>query len=536
MSLITCLTFGFYLKFFRMNTRLVFTIRQKLAIGYAVMFLSVLFISIYAVMQLNRLDRLINTALTVDSEILKSSEYLMNSLLTQASNDKKFMITGDAAFKKLFMENAEEFLARLDAMDERAAAKEQKDVLAGIRTSYQRYAALVNKEFQAGVPINRAPDSKKQELIDEVTIQIGRLNEVTQRLLDSKMIYSQQVSRGGTRIALFFTIIAVACGAGFGIIITRSLYIPLRRLKEGTQDISRGNFSKKIAIESQDEIGELSASFNQMCDRLRELDQLKSDFISNITHDLKTPLASITEANQLLLEGVGGAVSSQQTHLLRIIKEDAARLIRLIESIIDLSKMESGLQQYDFVLSDVAPVLAEAVEAMQLLAESKQITLAFTAAPDLPKLLLDRDKMVQALINLVSNAIKFTPAGGSVRVETRIVNSEQLLVKSEQLIVNSKNTTDYSLATHRNFMEISVMDTGPGIAAQDLPRIFDKFFQGQAGVQKKGSGRGLAIVQHIIQAHGGSIRAESQQPTGTAFYIRLPVHTRGSATRTLADA
>ena len=85
-------------------------------------------------------------------------------------------------------------------------------------------------------------------------------------------------------------------------------------------------------------------------------------------------------------------------------------------------------------------------------------------------------------------------------------------------------------------MEISVADTGPGILAQDLPRIFDKFFQGQAGVQKKGSGLGLAIVQHIIQAHGGSIRAEGQLPAGTAFYIRLPVHTRDSATRTLADA
>src|SRR5512137_864184 len=144
---------------FRMKKRLNFTIRLKLAIGYAVMFLSVLFISIYAVVQLNRLDRLINTALSVDSELLKSSEYLMNSLLTQASNDKKFMITGDAAFKKLFMENAEEFLARLDAMDERAAAKEQKDLLTAIRASYQRYAALVNKEFQAEGLINRAPDS-----------------------------------------------------------------------------------------------------------------------------------------------------------------------------------------------------------------------------------------------------------------------------------------------------------------------------------------------------------------------------------------
>jgi len=522
-----------------MKTRLNFTIRQKLAIGYAVMFLSLLTISIYAVIQLNRLDRLINTALTIDSEILKNSEYLMNSLLTQASNDKKFLITGDAAFKKLFGENAEEFLARLDAMDGRAKAKKQKDSIAAIRASYQRYAALVNKEFQAEGLLNRAPDSKKQELIDDVTAQIGKLNEITQHALDRKMIRSQQVSRGGTRIALFFTIFAAACGTAFGIIITRSLYIPLRRLKEGTQDISRGNFNKKIAIESRDEIGELSASFNQMCDRLRELDQLKSDFISNITHDLKTPLASITEANHLLLEGVGGTISPDQKHLLRIIKEDAARLIRLIESMIDLSKMESGLLQYDFVLSNIAPVIAEALESMQLLAESKQIKLTFTAAPDLPKLLLDRDKMGQALINLLSNAIKFTPAGGNVgitaqsNVECRMRNAELIEQRKDSAIDNPQSAFD------GDGIEIAVTDSGIGIPPQDLPRIFDKFFQGHAGVQKKGSGLGLAIVQHIIQAHGGSIRAASGQPMGTAFYITLPVQktvaARSAATPEIAD-
>jgi two-component system sensor histidine kinase GlrK len=496
-----------------------FTIRQKLAAGYAVMFLSVLTISVYAVIQLNRFDRLINTALSVDSEILKNAEYLMNSLLTQASNNQKYMITGDAAFKRLFGENAEEFLKRLDALEGRAQTDQQREAIAAIRTSYQRYAALVNKEFQTEGFLNRTPDSTKQELIAEISTAIGKLNEITQRVLDRKMLYSQQVTKTGTRIALLFTIIAVAAGIGFGIIIIQSLYNPLRRLKEGTQDISRGNFNARIPIESRDELGELSAAFNQMCDRLRELDQLKSDFIANITHDLKTPLASITEATQLLREGVGGAVSPEQQHLLQIIQEDAARLIRLIEGMIDLTKMESGLVQYNFIRADIAPVIAEAVEAMQLLAESKRITLTATVAPGVPKLLIDREKLGQALINLLSNAIKFTPAGGTVCIKAQRVNGEEKSVNSEQYAVNS-NGAD---AQDEDFVEISVADTGMGIAAEDLPKIFDKFFQGRGGTQQKGSGLGLAIAQHIIQAHGGSIRAASEHAQGATFYILLPV-------------
>jgi signal transduction histidine kinase len=131
--------------------------------------------------------------------------------------------------------------------------------------------------------------------------------------------------------------------------------------------------------------------------------------------------------------------------------------------------------------------------------------------------------MGQALINLLSNAIKFTPAGGSVDITARC-NAQGGMRKAELIEKqrNSASNTSHS-AFDGSCVVISIADTGPGIPAQDLPRIFDKFFQGHAGVQKKGSGLGLAIVQHIIQAHGGSIRAESGQPMGTTFYIALPM-------------
>ena len=495
-----------------------FTIRQKLASGFALMFLSVLIISLYAIIQLNRLDRHINTALAVDSEILKGSESLLNSLLVQASNEKKFIITRDAAFRKLFTDNARECFARLDALAALSDHTETRDMVSAIRISYQRYVDLVNRGFMGSASSAEKGDGGRQQLLDDTSARIRSLNEAARRALDKKMLSSQKISRRGTRIALFITFFAILCGVAFGFIITRAFYIPLQRLKQGTRDIAQGDFLKKIEISSADEIGEVSASFNQMCDRLRELDQLKADFVSNITHDLKTPLASITEANNLLLEGIGGTISPEQKHLLAIIREDAARLLRLIESIIDLSKMESGLLHYQFMPSDIAEVITEAVDSVRLLAESKKIRIAFTPDAGLPRAIIDRAKMAQCLINLLGNAIKFTPGGGSVRVSARTVDSEQFAVNS-----TNRAASGYALTAHTMFLEISVADTGVGIPPEDLPRIFDKFYQGRAGVQNRGSGLGLAIVKHIIEDHGGVIRAESAPAGGSTFHILLPL-------------
>ncbi len=281
------------------------------------------------------------------------------------------------------------------------------------------------------------------------------------------------------------------CGMLFALLIARSIYSPLRSLKEATHYISRGDFSKKIDIVRQDEIGELSDSFNMMCDRLLELERLKSDFISNITHDLKTPLASITEANQLMLDGAAGETTAQQQRLLGIIREDSARLTRLISSIIDLARMESGILNYDLLPADICLLTLEAVESVRFLASNKNIAIAFQPDKSLPQLLIDDDKMRQALINLLSNAIKFTPAGGTVTVS---------------IARTDKHTAEFA---SRQAVMISITDTGVGIVDADLPRIFEKFFRGSAGSAGKGSGLGLTIAHHIVQAHGGLIRAES---------------------------
>ncbi len=491
-----------------------FSIRQKLILGYAVMVVSVLIISLYSIVQLNQLNKLINTSLSVDSMLLKESENLLNSLLVQVSNERKFIITGEEGFKKLFEENTQEFNTILDRIVAVSDSDQQQSLITTIQNTYRKYVVLVNDGFfMQDSAADTAADNKKQQLVDQISSDLQDLRKISQRSLNSNMETSREIGRRGTQIALVITILTVVCGSVFAFIITQSIYTPLQRLKEITHYISHGDFGKKIYVTTNDEIGDLSESFNIMCDRLRELDQLTSDFISNITHDLKTPLASITEANQLMLEGTAGSVTEKQQYLLNIVKEDAARLIRLIDTIIDLSKMESGLLNYVLNPIDATYPVIEALGAIKLLAKSKKIRLSYGADKNLPAVLVDGEKMTQALINIFSNAIKFTPDEGKISVEIK---------RSQELPERGIHTAG-SAGGSDGAVRISISDTGVGIEQEDIPLIFEKFYRGHTGADQKGDGLGLTIVHHIIKAHGGHVWVESKPGYGSTFNILLPV-------------
>jgi len=485
------------------------TIRQKLLSGACLSIVSILIISLYAITELRQLDTLITTAVTVDAKILRGAENLKSLVLLQMANERKFAITGDTDFRQLFDENARDFSAALSDLEAIAEIGEVRGLLARVSAAYENHLSLARAGFS-----RQEPDPARlirQSAEDAVLDSLDAFYETAQQVLNRKMLRSQKISSAGARIAMLLALFTALCGMLFALLIGRSIYLPLRRLKEATQYIARGDFSKKIDIARQDEIGELSESFNSMCDRLLALERLKSDFISNITHDLKTPLASITEANQLMLDGAAGQISPQQQRLLDIIREDSGRLTRLISSIIDLAKMESGILSYDLVPADICLLALEAVESVRFLAESKRITLAYQPDRSLPGLLIDDDKMRQALINLVSNAIKFTPAGGTVTVAIARTDRHPPGFASGQEVL------------------ISITDTGVGIADADLPRIFEKFFCGSAGPAGRGSGLGLTIAHHIVQAHGGLIWAESSAGQGSTFYVLLPIKGRDGA-------
>ena len=241
-------------------------------------------------------------------------------------------------------------------------------------------------------------------------------------------------------------------------------------------------------------------------DRLKELDKLKSGFVSNVSHELRTPLTAIGSLVDNMLDGLTGPLNTKQAHYISGIKDSTERLARLIHDLLDLSVIESGRMEIKPSTFQLSSLITEVVENLRPVARDKAIELD-GGSPNRDDLAwADRDKVTQVLTNLVTNAVKFTPNGGKVRIFLEPVESGY-------------------------WLQVGVSDNGPGIPPEEAGRIFDEFYQiGQPGREKaKGVGLGLAICKKLIDMHGGQIRVESTPGAGSTFYFTVPAHVEQSS-------
>ena len=250
--------------------------------------------------------------------------------------------------------------------------------------------------------------------------------------------------------------------------------------------------------ESYRELQEKNRQLENSFVKLKELDRLKSNFLATMSHELRTPLTSVIGYSEMMLEGLGGPLTAEQRDYVGVIMEKGENLLQLITSVLDVTRIEAG--RVRLVLGDleVGQLVREAVSTLLPLARKKAIELSFEPLDRLPAVHWDRDKLRQCLVNLVSNAVKFTPSGGKVRVGARPHGSGQVA--------------------------ITVTDNGIGIAAEHMPRIWDVFYQvdGSSTREYGGAGIGLAIVKSFVEAHGGEVHASSEPGVGSAFTMFLP--------------
>ena len=477
------------------------TIFSRVMIGYFTVLILVMAISVYAIVKLHEFNRGMRHILEVDHAILGYEKRLEDSILAQLRYDKKYFITKDGTFYNQFLSERDEFKKSLVMALSMSDTPEKKDSLEKVKVAYAGYESLVDKEVayvRTGQSYHRMwYDYEKEKVVNGILKELGRLATYSQVDIGDRIGDLKTFSITARSFAVMMSTLAVILAIGTAFFFSRSIAKPLNLLMDKTKEISSGVFECELAIVSPPEISELAKAFNLMCDRLKEVDKMKSDFFSSMSHELRTPLSSIKEGINLLQEGVGGVTTDKQNRLLAILTAESNRLINLVNSLLDLSKMEAGMMTYAFQEGRLGPLIERVIVEMAPLVEAKKISLEAKMGPELPLVKMDGERILQALRNLIGNAVKFTQKGGQVTVSIRLANSE---------------------------IEVSVADTGPGIPKENLALIFEKFHQVplKDSGKMKGTGLGLAIVKHIITAHGGRVWAESQLGQGSTFIFLLP--------------
>lgn len=232
----------------------------------------------------------------------------------------------------------------------------------------------------------------------------------------------------------------------------------------------------------------------------RQVDQLKSDFVAKVSHELRTPLVAMQHSLSILFDEVAGPLSEEQKKFVNISQRNLERLNRLINDLLDLSKLEAKKMDIRAESSSILSVVQNVCESLDAWARTKGIVLSRRVPDDLPQVLMDQSRIIQVLTNLIGNSIKFTPKQGRITIEAKIMEEKTII-------------------------EVSVSDTGPGIAKDDLGKLFSKFQQvGERSASDiSGTGLGLAISKEIVELHSGRIWAESDMSTGARFVFTLPI-------------
>lgn len=268
---------------------------------------------------------------------------------------------------------------------------------------------------------------------------------------------------------------------------------PLQRVVSATREFGGGE-AKLLPLEGPDEIRELAGAFNAMTARVQAGQKSQRDFVANVSHELKTPLTSIQGFSQAILDGTAETPEAQKQSA-GIIYNEASRMYRMVLGLLDLARLDGGIADLKREPVDLTVLLNSLAQRFGMQAQRNGITLQ-VKADSLPPITGDGDRLAQVFINLVDNALKFTPPSGSVRLTARSLS---------------------------DMVEIKVNDTGSGISAEALPHIFERFYQADSARVGHGAGLGLAIVSEIIKAHGGKISVRSMPGQGTEFTVLLPI-------------
>lgn len=441
----------------------------------------------------------VNAAITTRSvPAVRRAAAAHDAILSLARLEARFLLLGDAAFSSLWDERAARAREELARLREFLSTPREAERLASIEKTFEDYRGVVGQEQALVLRGDRAraralAESTGRALRERVETDLDALSEAIHA---SALAAQAEASRLESR-TWAGVLVALVAALGLALLSTAVIAVrltgSLRVLSTATAAVAAGSFRKPITVQGNDEVADLARSFNAMALRLRELDELKQAFLATVSHELRSPLTAVLGAAHLLRDRVGGELNERQSRMVDIIAASCERLLRLVNQILDLSRLRAGVLTLDREPVDLDRIVARALDEMRPQAEEAGLSLTFERRGEDFVVEGDEDRLVQVLVNLVANAIRFTLRRGRVIVRLHEAEHE---------------------------VEVQVEDTGVGIPALALSHIFDTWQQ--AHRQRGGTGLGLAIVRGIVEAHRGRVTVESQEGKGSRFSVLLP--------------
>jgi signal transduction histidine kinase len=388
-------------------------------------------------------------------------------------------------------------------------AKDEVELLARVRDDYEKFIGVVTHVVEL-IRGGKVTEGRELQLTEAGPLA-DRLERVTNELVnraEADMVASIEGGEDAYRmsrwIVIGFAAASISLALVLGYVISWSLIDPVQRMDARLREIAAGDFSRHVAVVNRDELGALATNLNRMNDELGRVygeleaaSQHKSEFLANMSHELRTPLNAIIGFSEVLTDRMFGELNEKQEEYLKDIYASGTHLLSLINDILDLSKIEAGRMELELSDFHLPTALDNALMLVRERAGRRNITLHTTVDPQLGQVQADERKIRQVVLNLLSNAIKFTPEGG--RIEVGAVPKD-------------------------GFVEVSVRDTGVGIAPEDQEKVFEEFQQvGTADKKAEGTGLGLTLCRKFIELHGGRIHVKSQVGVGSTFTFMIPV-------------
>jgi two-component system sensor histidine kinase GlrK len=479
------------------------SLAARIACGALVL---VALVGLSGLFQLAIVDELAETAVdlaAVDVEALALGLQLMSSIGEMSEYNQKYLLLEDTRY--------------LDqGLRVRATVERDLAALDGLALSVpEREAAnRLLRLWREGAPDLQAEPGL--DVANRLREELAAFLQISRAQMRHKAEVGASRARRARNLAWGATVAAIALAALLSLIVARSIAAPMRRLQRGTAELARGNFEFRVEAKGPPEVKSLAQRFNFMSERLGELDRLKQDFVSNVSHDLKAPLASMLETTRLLLDEVPGELNPKQRRLLDLNLECGARLQSMIANVLDLARLDAGGVRYHFMPCDLERVMRDAMKEVEALAEKKNLDATLEVAPGLPRLPGDENLLRRAFSNLLSNAVKFSPERSRMGVRLYPLTSRDEVARR---LGPGRAAVD---GLPGAAVVCEVWDSGPGIPEAHKEKVFERFHRvDEARRGDQSTGIGLAITRSIVEGHGGAVWVEDENSGGSRFVLLL---------------